>query len=102
MNLFPAIERLDLLCDGLARFASSGRAQGWPVPLVGAATKLGASLEELAGSLDGAADWPQARALLAQAQKTLPDAFARFGRAVAENLTAGTKLREGGRCRRSV
>lgn len=101
MNLLPAIERLDLLCDSLARFASAGRAQAWPLPLVGAATRLGAALEEIAGSLDGAADWPQARALFAQAQKTLPDAFAEFGRAVAENLAAGTKLRDGGRRRRS-
>lgn len=93
MNLTPAVERLDALRDCLDRLARAGRVGGWPAPLIGAATALGASLEDLAGALDSAADWPQARALLTQARETLPAAFQQLGRAVAENLAAGVKLR---------
>lgn len=51
MNVTPAVERLDMLRDSLDQLVRAGRVGGWPAPLIGAATALGAALEDLAGAL---------------------------------------------------
>jgi hypothetical protein len=71
--------------------AGDAVAKGWPEQVMHAARHLAHELEDVAGLLDTANDRSAARAAFARAQATLPLAFEIFGRAVADNLTAGSR-----------
>lgn len=93
MDLTPSVSRLDNLCNLFAGAARHAAARGWPNPLTCAASHLARQLEEIAGTLDTAGDPTAARAALNGARSALPPAFEAFGRALAENLAAGSRLK---------
>ncbi|MDE2165534.1 MAG: hypothetical protein KGJ66_04260 [Alphaproteobacteria bacterium] len=93
MDLTPSVSRLDNLCNLFDTAARHAAARGWPDPLARAASHLARQLEEIAGTLDTAADPAAARVALSDARSALAPAFAAFGRAVAENLAAGSRLK---------
>jgi hypothetical protein len=93
IDLAAAIARLDSLATWARDIAGRARQEHWPSLVITEAERLSRTLAEHAGALDTADDRPSAGAALKHAREVLPAAFGAFGRAVAEELGGGTKLR---------
>ncbi len=93
MDQFPAVQRVDDLCDFFTKLSRQAAAHAWPPQMIQASAALARSLEQLAGELDAVDDRQQLRALLNDARQSLPGAFVILGRAVAETLSEGAPMR---------
>jgi hypothetical protein len=92
-NLMVPVARLDALCDAFTGLAQAAAEHGWPHEAALAASMVARQLEQFAGELDGAGDQHQARIILDQARRALPAALLAFGKAFAETLQSGVRLR---------
>ena len=90
-----AIGRLDDLCNFFHKSSGISADGDWPMDLQLAADQLAGDLERLAGALDQANNNRAAvRELIDDAGRELPEAFAAFGSALAEDLAAALLRRQ--------
>jgi hypothetical protein len=80
-----AIGRLDSICDLLHRMVTIGEEKNWPADLLNAAKQLAKDVTDRTGAIDSA-DVDSIDHLAAEANTSMPNDFAAFGKALARDL----------------
>jgi len=91
-NMTAAIGRLDSICNLLHQMVIVGEERSWPEDLLSAAKQLVKEVTNCTGAIDRAdVDSVDLRRLVADANASMPNDFAAFGKALARDLTNSLK-----------